>query len=72
MVGLDLSPAAVEAASRDSRLQEALLGAAFVLGDATRMPFHDASFDVVLDKATLDVSVLPMCMFDSMLKLTHI
>lgn len=65
MVGLDLSPAAVEAASRDSRAQGALLGAAFVLGDATRMPFHDGLFDVVLDKATLDVRVAWMRMLQS-------
>jgi ubiquinone/menaquinone biosynthesis C-methylase UbiE len=61
VVGLDLSPAAVEAVSREARAKEALRGAAFVLGDATRMPFHADAFDLILDKATLDARSMPMC-----------
>ena len=48
-VGIDISPAAIEAARRETS------STSFVVGDVTGLPFRDASFDVVLDKATFDV-----------------
>ena len=46
-VGVDLAPAGV-AAARLTAKQEQVESASFILGDAARLPLHDASVDIVL------------------------
>lgn len=55
VTGVDFSPAAVEASIRCLSAHDTSPGSVtFVLGDCTALTFEDASFDAVIDKATLD------------------
>lgn len=66
-VGIDLSEPMLERAGRDNAHQRA----AYVLGDATNLPFPDASFDAVNCYAALYLIPEPYAAFDEMLRVVR-
>jgi ubiquinone/menaquinone biosynthesis C-methylase UbiE len=66
-VGIDLSEPMLERAGRDNAHPRA----AYVLGDATNLPFPDASFDAVNCYAALYLIPEPYAAFDEMLRVVR-
>jgi ubiquinone/menaquinone biosynthesis C-methylase UbiE len=64
VVGLDLSPVALELAKENARNSKVLSRVTFQHGDAEEMPFEDNAFDVVLSSNTLHLINNPISMFD--------
>lgn len=71
VVGVDRSEAMIQAARNAAREQDSGGSIRFLLGDANRLSFPDAAFDLVLSNSLLHHLADPVCVFREMARVTR-
>ena len=71
VVGVDRSEAMIQAARNAARERDSGGRLRFLLGDATRLSFPDAAFDLVLSNSLLHHLADPVCVFREMKRVTR-
>lgn len=68
VVGLDIDPHMIESSNINAKANEMYDGIKFVLGDAQKMPFPDAQFDVVTNEGAVGIPDDPYKVLEEMVR----